>query len=64
MKENVSKVNCWDCAHFAISWDQSRRYQCNKLGFKSRNLPSIEVYQADGRQCMSFVRKEAGSKKK
>lgn len=64
MRQAHSTISCWECAHFSISWDKARRYQCNKLGFKSRNLPSIEVLQTDGRQCLSFSQKDKSPKRK
>lgn len=63
MSNQNTEVNCWECRFFSISWDKSRRYQCNKLGFKSSILPSIEVLNADGRPCLSHEPKERNQKK-
>lgn len=51
--------NCWQCRHFAVSWDPKLPYTCKLMGFKSRNLPMIEVLRADGRPCNGFVAKQS-----
>jgi hypothetical protein len=50
--------NCWDCNFFSISWDPKYRYQCNKLGFKSNQLPSQQVLAIDERECLGFEQKQ------
>ncbi len=49
--------NCWQCQHFAISWDPSRPYSCKLMGFKTRVQPSLEVLRVDGERCRGFVLK-------
>ena len=49
--------NCYQCKHFAISWQPSAPYACRLLGFKSRVLPAIEVMRIDGRICLGFAAK-------
>jgi len=49
--------NCFQCKHFAISWQPSAPYACRLLGFKSRVLPAIEVMRIDGRMCLGFTAK-------
>lgn len=49
--------NCYQCKHFAISWQPSAPYACRLLGFKSRVLPAIEVMRIDGRTCLGFTAK-------
>lgn len=51
--------NCFQCRHFAVSWDPSLPYLCRSLGFKSRALPAIEVLRADGVFCRGFQAKAA-----
>ncbi len=43
--------NCFQCRHFAVSWDPSLPYACRLMGFKSRVLPAIEVLRVDGVFC-------------
>ena len=54
-------ISCWQCRHFATSWDPSLPYQCKLLGFKSRMLPSMQVQQIDGRPCQGFEPKQAST---
>ncbi len=49
--------NCWQCRHFAVSWDPSMPYSCRLMGFKSRIMPAIEVLRADGTRCRGFLPK-------
>lgn len=65
---NTPKINdqeeapiCWQCRHFAVSWDPKLPYSCRLMGFKSRILPAIEVLRADGLRCQGFMRKPAAS---
>ncbi|NBO41855.1 MAG: hypothetical protein EBU92_10110 [Betaproteobacteria bacterium] len=51
--------NCWQCRYFAISWDPRNPYKCGMMGFKSRMIPSFEVFRADGNHCRGFMDKEA-----
>jgi hypothetical protein len=51
--------NCFQCRHFAISWDPNLPYSCRLMGFKSRALPAIEVLRADGVFCQGYSAKEA-----
>ena len=49
--------NCYQCRHFAVSWDPAFPYLCRLMGFKSRALPAIEVLRADGVFCQGFEAK-------
>jgi hypothetical protein len=51
---------CLHCAHFSVSWDPAFPRSCDYFGFKSRNLPSHEVFMSTGRHCPAF-RAKAGS---
>lgn len=57
--ETKGAPNCWQCRHFAVSWDPKLPYTCKLMGFKSRNIPMIEVLRADGRPCHGYVPKTA-----
>ena len=56
---NTKAPNCWQCRFFAVSWDPSKPYACQLMGFKTKVLPSIEVLRADGERCRGFIQKEA-----
>ncbi|HIE58809.1 MAG TPA: uracil-DNA glycosylase [Persephonella sp.] len=52
------KVNCFKCKYFYITWDKKFPYGCKAFGFKSRLLPSIEVYKASKKKCLYFTKKD------
>ena len=49
-----NKINCWTCKYFYISWHTTMPYACRAFGFKSKNIPSLEVLSADGRSCKAY----------
>ncbi|HSV31127.1 MAG TPA: hypothetical protein VLH40_03780 [Atribacteraceae bacterium] len=57
-KKDPPRINCYQCAHFYITWEKQRPHGCRALRFKSRVLPSLEVLRSSGRRCLSFVKKE------
>jgi hypothetical protein len=50
-------VNCRNCEHFKITWIKEQPYGCKLFGFKSKGLPSIEVYKTSGKECLKFTPK-------
>jgi len=55
--------NCWQCRHFAVSWDPKLPYACKLMGFKSRITPALEVLRVDGTPCHGFAPKQAADPK-
>ncbi len=63
MKENNNKrVNCFDCIHLQITWQPQTPYACKAIGFRSKIIPSLEVFKNSGTQCMHFFPKSKPSK--
>jgi len=52
-----NKVNCYNCKHFYITWDARLPRGCRRLGFKTRSLPSAEVFNSSGIPCLGFTLK-------
>lgn len=50
-------VDCKKCIYFKITWEKERPYGCGAFGFKSKNIPSKEVYAAVGKDCLKFTPK-------
>jgi hypothetical protein len=46
--------NCWECRYLAITWDVRTPYGCKYMGFRSKFIPSLEVFRTDGRFCGAF----------
>lgn len=51
---------CHLCKHFYITWDKKFPYGCHAMSFKSYKLPSIEVREIEGKDCMTFECKKIG----
>jgi hypothetical protein len=56
--EQVKEINCFSCQNFYITHDPSFPYGCRAAGFKSRWMPSREVYTSSGMGCQLFIGKE------
>lgn len=50
-------VNCRKCIFFKITWERNFKYACKVFGFKSQNIPSIEIINAAGKECPKFSAK-------
>jgi hypothetical protein len=56
-KERETVINCFSCQHFYITYDAQFPYGCRTVGFKSRLLPSKEMYANSGMDCQFFADK-------
>jgi hypothetical protein len=54
----VRNPNCLECEYFRITWNNDFPRSCTIFEFKTRNLPSAEVFNATGERCPSFKLKE------
>ena len=50
--------NCRQCKYLQTTWDRSAPLGCKMFGFKTRQLPSVEVLASTGKQCHFFECKE------
>jgi len=57
-EKRETKINCFSCQHFYITYDQSFPYGCRAAGFKSRVLPSKEMYVNSGIDCLLLAKKD------
>ncbi len=51
-------INCRKCKHFYVTWDINHPYGCKSFGMKTKQLPSLAVYQTSGKECLKFQKKE------
>ncbi|MCP4024452.1 MAG: uracil-DNA glycosylase [Desulfobacteraceae bacterium] len=58
MKEDY-KRNCYKCRSFYVTWDPNHPNGCKVMGFKTRQLPCMVVFQSSGKPCMMFKEKAA-----
>lgn len=52
------KGNCRKCTYYFITWDVKFPYGCRIFGVKSKQEPSIIVYQSTGKFCENFEDKK------
>jgi hypothetical protein len=55
--KRTHKINCYKCNFFYVTWDPQHPNGCKAMGFKSKLLPSITVFQSSGKPCMLFQKK-------
>ncbi|PLR79005.1 uracil-DNA glycosylase [Bacillus sp. V3-13] len=46
------RINCIKCRYYYVTWDSKFPKGCKAYEFKSRNLPSLEVFRASGQPCL------------
>ena len=51
------RINCMTCKYYYVTWDPNFPKGCKAFGFKTRNLPSIEVKKASGEDCLKYEKK-------
>jgi len=59
---DTNKRDCFQCKHFAVSWDPKFPRSCKLFGFKSANLPSVTVLNSSGGVCEGFEKKDTPKK--
>ncbi|MDR2532441.1 MAG: uracil-DNA glycosylase [Oscillospiraceae bacterium] len=57
MNENIEKINCFHCAHFALTWEPKFPKACKLFGIKSARMPSVVVFNSSGEPCNGFINK-------
>jgi hypothetical protein len=50
-------IDCRKCEHFKITWIKEQPYGCKLFGFKSKVIPSREVFITSGKECVKFTPK-------
>lgn len=56
--ENNYKRNCYNCIFFYVTWEPKFPNGCKALGFKTKQLPSVTVFQSSGSPCELFRAKQ------
>jgi len=55
--ERKEKIDCYNCVHFAVTWEPKHPRSCKLFGFKTAQLPSMAVEKSSGEPCVGFQRK-------
>ena len=58
MSENT-RVDCFKCKHFYVTWDQNNPRGCKYFGFKTKLMPSIAVSKSSGKSCQAYTPKNS-----
>jgi hypothetical protein len=58
--KSKDKVDCYNCKHFAVTWEPKFPRSCKFFGFKTTQLPSMAVLKSSGSPCEGFERKDPG----
>jgi hypothetical protein len=57
------RINCFKCQFLQITWQPQFPYACKIMGFKSKMIPSMEVFRNSGIACQTFTAKPETGKK-
>jgi hypothetical protein len=57
-------ADCNTCAHFFITWDKRYPYGCRAMNFMSSNSPNKDVFEVEGRDCLTYRSKQSSSEEK
>ncbi len=52
------EIDCFSCRFFFITYEQQFPYGCRAARFKSRRMPSREMFAGSGMDCQFFHEKE------
>ena len=53
----TTKINCYNCKYYYVTWDRYRPHGCKIMGFKSQILPCYNVRNISGQPCHLFTPK-------
>ncbi|WP_081646885.1 uracil-DNA glycosylase [Limisalsivibrio acetivorans] len=54
----MERINCYRCVHYFVTWEPEMPHGCDRLGFKSKAMPSVEVFKSSGIRCLHFEEKK------
>ncbi|HWR39096.1 MAG TPA: uracil-DNA glycosylase [Patescibacteria group bacterium] len=53
----LERVDCFKCRFLQVTWEPNFPYACQAFGFKTKNIPSVEVFRSSGQRCLNFADK-------
>jgi len=48
------RIICRHCQYYYVTWDRKFPYGCKAFDFKSKQTPSLDVFQSSGQDCMKL----------
>ncbi len=52
-------MNCINCKHFFVTWENKFPYGCNAYEIKSKTAPNLQVLENTGLACLLFEFKKS-----
>lgn len=59
-RKEKKKINCMKCVNFYVTWDKKFPNGCKAYGFKTKHVPSADVFLSSGLECQLFELKLKG----
>jgi hypothetical protein len=56
-EKNIKRIQCQKCKYYHVTWEINFPNGCRLFEIKSKQMPSLIVYQSIGTQCDKFVEK-------
>lgn len=63
MTDTRLKIDCAQCQHYYVTWDENRPHGCRFFAFKSPYSPALAVFESSGKACEAFEQKQFGNAK-
>jgi len=57
-------IDCHNCKHYYVTWDKNFPNGCKAMGFKSKQLPSVDVRVISRQECHLVEKKKPDAVKK
>ena len=64
MTDTRLKIDCTQCQHYYVTWDENRPHGCRFFAFKYPYSPSLAVFESSGKPCEAFEQKQFGTEAK
>jgi hypothetical protein len=58
MTDTRLKIDCTQCQHYYVTWDENRPHGCRFFAFKYPYSPSLAVFESSGKPCEAFEQKQ------
>ena len=58
MTDTRLKIDCTQCQHYYVTWDENRPHGCRFFAFKSPYSPALAVFESSGKACEAFEQKQ------
>lgn len=53
----MERVVCQKCKFYFVTWEKNKPHGCKAFNFKSKQIPSMAVFQSSGSPCSMYQRK-------